>query len=295
MSVIRVTANAKINLTLDVINKRSDGYHDLKSIMQSVSLPEFVTLTENDSGVITLECDKKGVPCDERNIAVKCANEFYGAADIPFTGLHINVRKNIPMQAGLAGGSADGAAVLFGLNVLYSKPLTESELLSLGLRVGADIPFCLTGGTCLAEGVGEKLTKLTPLPECFIVLVKPDIGVSTAQAYAAVDSAGMNAYPSTDEALLFAGDISKMSKKLHNDFEAALDMPSFRSVKEDILNCPGCLGACMSGSGSAFFGIFDSEEKAERCTSAMKKKYSFVQTVTPTTCGVFVDQQNKKA
>ena len=162
-------------------------------------------------------------------------------------------------------------------------------------KCGADIPFCLTGGTCLAEGVGEKLTKLTPLPECFIVLVKPDIGVSTAQAYAAVDSAGMNAYPSTDEALLFIGDISKMSEKLHNDFEAALDMPSFRSVKEDILNCPGCLGACMSGSGSAFFGIFDSEEKAERCTSAMKKKYSFVQTVTPTTCGVFVDQQNKKA
>lgn len=290
MRYIKVAGYAKINLTLDVIGKRSDGYHDLKSIMQSVSLPEYVELMINDSDKISLRCDIKDVPTDERNIAVKCANAFYKAAKILCPGLEINIQKNIPIQAGLAGGSADGAAVLFGLNEIHLKPFTLDELMEIGARVGADIPFCLFGGTALAEGIGERLAKLSPIPKCSIVIVKPEIGVSTAMAYGAVDSVGMNTSPSTDRVIPILHDIKALGENLHNDFESALWLPELKKIKDELNSFEGCFGACMSGSGSAFIALFDNKIKAEMCAEIMQKKYLFATVAEPIDHGVTVCQ-----
>lgn len=278
---IRISAAAKINLTLDITGKRSDGYHDLRSIMQSVSIFDCVTLEENASGKLTLECNVQGVPCDERNIAAKCARAFYGETDIVFEGLHITIEKNIPMQAGLAGGSADGAAVLWGLNELYGSPLPKDRLTAAGAKVGADIPFCLTGGTVLCEGIGEILTKLPDITPCFFVIVKPDIGISTAEAYGAVDKAGMSFAPSTDKALEAIGDLDSLCKCLHNDFEQALAIPELNILTARLKGFEGCLGACMSGSGSAVFAVFSDSSSAEKCAAAMSEEYAFAQVAQP--------------
>ena len=290
MTYNRMTINAcaKINLTLDITGKRSDSYHDLRSIMQSVSLVDTVTLEQNDSGAVTLSCSTEGVPCDERNIAVKCANVFYKETGIECKGLHIDIKKKIPMQAGLAGGSADGAAVLFGLNEMYDRPLTEEELILAGKQVGADIPFCLIGGTALAEGIGEKLTKLEKIPDCFFVIVKPDIGISTAQAYGAVDKAGFNGQPHTDNALCCLNDLAQLGKSLYNDFEQALRIEPIIELTGKLKDFPGCLGSCMSGSGSAVFAVFEDREDAEACHTAIQCKYPFAEVVRPTDRGTYL-------
>ncbi len=282
---ITLKAAAKLNLTLDVTAKRHDGYHELRSIMQSVGLFEEVTLEENNSGAITISCDKAGVPCDESNIAVKCADAYFKAAKSECRGLHIDIHKNIPMQAGLAGGSADGAAVLFGLNAMH-KAFTPEQLRTIGASVGADIPFCLLGGTALAEGIGEKLTVLEDIPDCAFVIVKPQIGISTAQAYKAVDSHGMNMNPSTDIMLKSMTSPADIAAKLHNDFEAALSLDEVRSACSHLLKQNGCLGAQMTGSGSAVFGIFDDEDKARAAKSSLKTIYPFAMAVKPCDSGI---------
>ncbi len=280
-SEIIVRAYAKINLTLDITGKRPDGYHDLSSIMQSVSIADIVTLRQTDTGAVTLSCSDPRVPCDERNIAVKCARAFYNAAGIDCGGLDIHIEKNIPMQAGMGGGSADGAAVLNGLNKMYGKPLAQSELIELAAGIGADIPFCLIGGTAWAQGIGEKLTRLPDIPECSIVVVKPDIGISTAQAYSAVDNAKVKFTPSTNAALENLGDITSLAKSLHNDFEQALEIPQLRALTDELSKYSGCLGACMSGSGSAVFAMFSDEAAAEKCAAALRGKYPFVTVARP--------------
>ena len=278
---ITVRSAAKINLTLDITGKRPDGYHDLRSVMQTIDLCEIVTLLQNDSGNITISCDKAGIPCDDSNIAVKCARAFFKAAGINLTGLHIDIVKNIPVQAGLAGGSADGAAVLQGLNELYGFPLTKEILYKTGASVGADIPFCLMGGTALAEGIGEKLTPLPDIPDCFFVVVKPLVGISTAQAYGAVDRTDYKSSPSTDNMLAGLDDINLIAARLYNDFEEALDIPEIKALTDSLKMYDGCLGACMSGSGSAVFAIFDDENKASLCVNEMKKLYPFAVCVKP--------------
>lgn len=278
---ITVKSAAKINLTLDITGKRPDGYHDLRSVMQTIDLYEIVTLSQNDSGNITISCDKDGIPCDESNIAVKCVRAFFNAADIIPTGLHIDIIKNIPVQAGLAGGSADGAAVLKGLNELYGYPLSQEVLYKTGASVGADIPFCLMGGTALAEGIGEKLTPLPDIPDCFFVVVKPPVGISTAQAYGAVDRADFKGSPSTDNMLAGLDDVHLIAARLYNDFEEALNIPEIKTLTQSLKMYDGCLGACMSGSGSAVFAVFDDENKASLCTQEMKKLYPFAVCVKP--------------
>ena len=274
---IKVKAAAKVNLTLYVTGKRADGYHDLNSIMQSVGLYEYVTLTANDSGAVTISCDKDGIPCDDRNIAVKCAYRFFEKAGVTDSGLHIDIQKNIPVQAGLAGGSADGAAVLRGLNEMYARPLSESDLLSVGLSVGADIPFCLTGGTALAEGVGDILTPLAPMCSAVFVIVKPEIGISTAQAYGAVDRSGK----CTDIPNVDTTDLSSISAALHNDFEAALSVPEINELTDKLRSYIGCRGACMSGSGSAVFGLFDDFSTGEQCLEDIRKIVPFAALALP--------------
>ena len=282
---ISVKAAAKINLTLDITGKRPDGYHELSTVMQSVGLYEYVTLETNDSAVVTLDCDKAGIPCDDTNIASKCARAFYDKTGVPFSGLHISIQKNIPAQAGLAGGSADGAAVLVGLNKMNGEPLSEDDLIALGGTVGADIPFCIKGGTVLAQGIGERLTLIAPIPDCNIVIVKPSVGISTAQAYGAVDSVGFTRAPSTEKLIANLGSVKGIAENLRNDFEDALDIAELKALTDVLKRFDGCLGACMSGSGSAVFAIFEEENAAVECVREMAAKYEFAAAVHPVTHG----------
>ena len=276
MTSIKVKAAAKVNLTLDITGKRPDGYHNIRTVMQSVGIFDTVTLTENSSKEITVSCNHPDVPCDERNIVYKCAAAFYKKSGIECGGLHIHIEKNIPTQAGLAGGSADGAAVVVGLNALCGNIFSGSELEEIGGTVGADIPFCIHGGTVLCEGTGTTLTPLENIPECYFVLVKPPVGISTAQAYNAVDSRTSSPEPSTDKMLDSLNNIEKIGKFLRNDFEDTLNITELLDIKRELVSFGGCFGACMSGSGSTVFGIFTDKEKAAVCAEIFKERYSEV-------------------
>lgn len=282
---LKIKAYAKINLTLDITGKRSDGYHEVKMIMQSVSLFDIVTLSGNSSGNITVSCSHPDVPCDERNIVVKCARLFFERYGKSCKGLHIDIDKNIPTQAGLAGGSADGAAVLAGLNRMYGEPFNLSELEEIGSRVGSDIPFCVRGGTVLAEGTGTELTNLKSMPMCHIVLVKPPVGISTAQAYGAVDSREFVPECATDKMLDVLDDIEEIGKNLRNDFEDTLDIEELLNLKKELSEADSSLGGCMTGSGSTVFGIFSHREKAVKCAGSFNGRYSDVFVAEPTDCG----------
>ncbi len=281
---IKISAPAKINLTLDILGKRPDNYHNVKMIMQAVSLYDYVTLEQTASGRITLECSDSAIPCDESNIAYKTADAFFERSGIQNGGLHIFIEKNIPSQAGLAGGSADGAAVLAGLNLMYNSPLSEDELKEAGSSVGADIPFCIIGGTALAKGTGTTLTRLEPMPECRIVLVKPPVGISTAAAYKAADSRDFIPESSSDIMLPLLGNIYGIAENLHNDFESVAEVRCIGEIKRAMLEC-GALGACMSGSGTAVFGIFDNEAAQSKCIEMLKSEYEAVFAVCPVNHG----------
>ncbi|WP_294911766.1 4-(cytidine 5'-diphospho)-2-C-methyl-D-erythritol kinase, partial [uncultured Eubacterium sp.] len=183
-----VKAYAKINLLLDIVATRKDGYHDLFMIMQSVGIYDTVTVSKQKGRKITLSCNLDSIPVDEKNIAYKAAVAFFDAYKIKNTGIHIDIVKRIPHAAGLAGGSADGAAVIKALNEIYKTNLSDKELCKIGVKVGADVPFCITGGTLLSQGIGEVLTPVKPLRRCFIVLAKPDFGVNTGYAYKQFDN-----------------------------------------------------------------------------------------------------------
>lgn len=281
---ITISSPAKINLTLDILDKREDGYHNIKTIMQSVDLYDIVTLTQNSSGKITVDCTAPKIPCDDSNIVCKAAKAFYKSFNKECKGLHIFIDKKIPTEAGLAGGSTDGAAVLMGLNKIFGEPFSAVELEQIGAEVGADVPFCVRGGTVLAEGTGTTLTTLENIPECYFVLVKPPIGISTAEAYGATDKRKVIPESSTDKILPYLNDTEKIGRLLHNDFEEALANDELFSLKNNILSCNGALGACMSGSGSTVFGIFADKYKANECAEIFKKKYNDVFVVKPTAC-----------
>ena len=265
-----IDAPAKINLTLDITGRRADGYHLLRSVMQTVDLCDTVTLIPGGEG-IRLTVSDETLPADERNTAWKAAALFYEAAELT-PAVDILIEKRIPQQAGMAGGSADAAAVLRGLNKLYDRPLTDSVLLILGEKIGADVPFCLLGGTMLAEGIGEELTALPTLPPVWITVVKPDVGVSTAAAYAAVDSADIPLHTERETALLAAlrgGDVAGVAANVFNVFEDALALPEVAEVKA-ALAAFAPLGCQMTGSGSAVFAMFDSEDRATEAATALE-------------------------
>ena len=273
---IKVKGYAKINLTFDITGKRPDGYHEVKTVMQTVGLYDTVTLCTNESGEITVGCDHPEVPCDERNIAVKCAKSFFDKTGIQYHGLHIEIEKRIPTQAGLAGGSTDGAAVLKGLNELYGNPLRDEELLSLGAKTGADVPFCIMGGTALGVGTGTILTRLNPIPHTYFVLVKPPFGVSTKEAFEAVDNAAPREYYATDRMLECLDDVKLIGKNLRNDFEETLHNEPLLKLKSKLLECDGALGAVMTGSGSTVYAVFDDKKKAKACKEKFLSEYNDV-------------------
>lgn len=270
-------APAKLNLSLDVVGKRNDGYHLVKMIMQAVDLYDIVTVHNTNDEKICIECTNSAVPCNSSNIAYRAAEEFFKYTDIKNTGVVIGIDKRIPMQAGLAGGSTDGAAALVALNKLFNAQLTLDKLAEIGAKIGADIPFCIYGGTMYAEGIGTVLKPITSLPKCYFVIVKPDISVSTKEAYAMTDKRSNIGTPSTDILLnaIENGDLDDICKSLHNDFEAVLQLSDVEEIHKDF-NANGALGSCMSGSGSAVFGIFASEADAQYCANAMKDRYEFV-------------------
>ncbi len=274
---ITCNAYAKINLTLDIIGRRADGYHLLQMVMQSVSLCDTITLCQTKGGGIQLICDHPDIPCDERNTIVKAANAFYDSCKISENNIEIEVTKRIPSQAGLAGGSADAAAVLHELNQMYHTDLTVEQLCEIGLTVGADVPFCIRGGTMLAEGTGEILTPLAPMPHCYVVLCKPPVSVNTAQAYALSDSAAEFVHPNTAAMLkaIDEQDLRTVCTDLCNVFEQILTLPQVDAVKRQ-MNEMGALGSCMTGSGSVVFGIFKEEAAALRCKEKLQKSYQEV-------------------
>lgn len=291
--MITVKAPAKINLTLDIVGKRPDGYHDVAMVMQTVSLYDTVTVDAvgEDGDAIEVSCPAyPDVPCDESNIVCKAARAFYRHAGVKPRPLTIRVDKVIPTQAGLAGGSADGAAVVLALNQLFETRLTMKEMAEICARFGSDVPFCLLGGTMLATGTGTTLKKLTATPKCHIVICKPDVSVSTAEAYARCDARPAKGFLYTDELIkrLYSRDIRGLSSCLYNEFEQVMELEEINVIKRMMLD-EKALGASMSGSGSAVYAIFNSEKKAQSCVNILKRKYNKVFLTQPTKTGCFIE------
>mgnify|MGYP002625177465 CR=1 FL=1 len=271
---IKVKAYAKINLLLDICAKRNDGYHDLLMIMQSVGIYDTVTVERIKGRNIVISCNIDSIPLDEKNIAYQAAEAFFNAAKIRKTsrGIHIDIVKRIPHAAGLAGGSADGAAVITALNQLYQTKLSEAELCRIGATIGADVPFCLTGGTLLAQGIGEILSKVKPLRSCYIVLAKPDFGVNTGKAFSQFDTFGKMHAPDSLGMLkaVQSRNLADIGARLENVFEQFIEVPN-RIYMKEILRNNGALGACMSGSGPTVYGIFESKENAEKAAQELTR------------------------
>ena len=268
---IKVNAYAKINLMLDIICKRTDGYHDLFMIMQSIGLYDTITVTETKTKKITITCNIDDIPLDEKNIAYKAAAAFFDATKIKNKGINIDIIKRIPHAAGLAGGSADGAGVLVVLNQLLSAGLSDDELCKIGVKIGADVPFCIKGGTLLAQGIGDVLNKVKPLRKCHILIAKPDYGVNTGSAYSQFDNFGKTHTPDK-LGMLYAmqsRDLNEICSKMENVFEQFIEVPNKVEIKE-IMRNNGALGVCMSGSGPTVFGIFDDKEKANKAANELK-------------------------
>ena len=283
MSVtLREGAFAKINLTLDVLGKRPDGYHDIQSVMQTISIRDDVEVEVGTAKPWTLSCDKEDVPQDSSNLAWKAAEMFCRAAKRDPEGVAIRITKRIPTQAGLGGGSADAAAVLVGLNELYGARLSMSELCALGASIGADVPFALMGGTCRVQGVGDLLKPLPPVPDCWFTVVMPDYGVSTPEAFAAYDKVGSTVHPDceTQEAAVRAGDLDAVCAAAGNALEECSGAKDTGAIKA-LLREKGAVTALMTGSGSAVFGIFRDETSARAAAAAAKHRWKQVYTAQP--------------
>lgn len=284
---LKLNAYAKINLLLDIVGRRDNGYHDLFMIMQSVSLHDIVTLTvDQKKHGIVLTCSKPGVPTDASNTAYKAAKAFFKFTGIRPCGVQIDLVKNIPHAAGLAGGSADAAAVLYGLNKIFETKLSDQALTELGLLVGSDVPYCIFGGTKLVQGVGDVINKLKSMPACSIVLAKPKAGVSTAAAYQKYDTDGKQHTPQKFPVLCAVqnSDLEAISAGLANVFEQFIEVPQRVEIKRIMLDC-GALGTCMSGSGPTVFGLFAQQEAAEKAAEVLRQQMQDVFVCRPVPCG----------
>lgn len=275
---LKVLAPAKINLSLDIVGKRPDGYHDVAMVMQTVSLYDTVTVTDEvaDDAVndITVTCNVEGIPTDDRNIVCKAAKAYFRYCELEPKKIEVDIEKKIPHEAGLAGGSTDAAAVILALNRIFDTRLMQEQMCEIGASIGADVPICIVGGTKLATGTGTTLSKIAQLTKCCILICKPDVSVSTSEAYAKSDSKPSKGYLVTDELvkMLFRRSLRGVSQCLYNEFEAVMELPEITSIKKLMMKNKA-LGACMSGSGSAVFGIFLDEKKALKCKEALSGKY----------------------
>ena len=274
MTTLYEPAYAKINLTLDVLGKRADGYHDLKSVMQTVSLRDDIEILVGTGMPWCLKCDKEGIPCDERNLAWKAAKAYCDAMGKDPGGLEIRITKRIPSQAGMGGGSSDAAAVLRALNRYYGEPLSAMELADIGARVGSDVPFCVVGGTCMCEGRGEILRKLPDMPQCYFVICKPEFSVSTPELFRKIDSVDICSHPdhAAVEAALHAGDLQELARNVFNVFDPVVteSHPVLDEIKA-VMREYDALACQMTGSGSATFAVVDDPLAAAAIGGLLKK------------------------
>ena len=277
---ITLFAPAKLNLALDVTGRREDGYHTLRTVMQTIDWCDVITVGFTNDTAIHLTCDG-GIPADESNIAYRAAALFREKTGNT-QGISVTVEKHIPSQAGMAGGSADGAAVLRALNELAGYPLSQDELLALGAKLGADVPFCLLGGTALATGIGTELTPLSPLPTCRFVVVKPEGGVSTPEAYRLLDSAPALLHPDVDAmcTAIQNGDLSSVIPCMGNSFEEPLAIPRTADIAAQ-LKKHGAAAALLTGSGSAVFGLFLEQSTAQAAAEQLQKQYPLTRVCQP--------------
>ncbi len=282
MDTVHLKAPAKINLTLDITGVRDDGYHTMKMIMQSVDLCDLVRIEKTAQGGIRIECSDPTLPTGEGNIAHRAAAAYFDAVGQSERNILIHLEKRIPHEAGLAGGSADAAAVIVGLNELFRTMLTVPQMCRIGLSVGADVPFCIQGGTALAEGIGELLLPLPGLPKCLILIAKPKAGIKTAESFRKFDQNGSDRYPDTERAMgaIVAGDLEGMAAEMCNVLEEVAQVPEIEHIKQCMLQ-NGALGSVMTGSGSAVVGVFASKSRAKGCLRLLEEEYEDVFLVEP--------------
>lgn len=277
-------AKAKINLTLDILGKRDDGYHEVEMIMQSIDLADIVTL--EDAEDITVETDLAKLADDRTNLAYRAA-ELLRDTYARGRGAHIRIEKKIPLAAGLAGGSSDAATVLLGLNELWGLGRTMDELTALGARLGSDVPFCMIGGTMLAKGRGEVLTRVPPLGAYPLILVKPPLGVSTAAAYGGYRAENVAVHPTADRMTqaIASGDVGRVYDAMGNVLETVTIplRPEIAEIKQALV-LAGADKAMMSGSGPTVFAFAKTAEDAKRIADIMRQKYSTYTICTTATC-----------
>ncbi len=279
---LALLAPAKINLSLEIVGRKENGYHLLHMVMQSIGLYDHLSLRFEPEKPyeITLSCDAPGVPTDGSNVVCKAAKAFFAAlGQTPDGALRFLLKKRIPSQAGMAGGSADAAAALTGLNRMFGEPFPAEKLRRIGLTVGADVPYCLHGGTAFVGGIGEEISALPTLTDGFVAGARPQTGVSTAAAYAAFDKAHPNAKEGERSArtrnvlqAVECKDLKLLGRRMFNVFESVCEVEEVNALRNRLLAL-GALGAVMTGSGSAVYGLFDNEETARKAYEALKTQH----------------------
>ncbi len=274
MNSIRLKARAKINLGLDIIGVRGDGYHEVRMVMQTIGLYDDIYIEKTREQTVELMTNLSFLPTNENNLMVKAAQLLMEEFDIT-SGIRMRLNKFIPVAAGLAGGSSDAAAVLFGMNRMFDLGLSMRELMKRGVKIGADVPYCIMRGTALAEGIGEKLTKLPAMPRCSVLVAKPAINVSTRMVYEAFDKTEITEHPDIDGILaaLERGQLCDVAAHMGNILEqVTIPMyPVIASIRHDMLE-HGAIQAMMSGSGPTVFGLFHEEKDAKHCLELLKAK-----------------------
>ncbi|MDL2248491.1 4-(cytidine 5'-diphospho)-2-C-methyl-D-erythritol kinase [Tyzzerella sp. OttesenSCG-928-J15] len=276
MDYLNIYANGKINIALDVVGKRDDGYHNLRTIMQTVSLKDTLTIRKIFTPQIKLCSNLKWLPTDERNLVYKAAKALFDRFE-PDYGVFIEINKQIPVSAGLGGGSADCAAALCGISKMFNFPISRQELMELGAKLGADVPFCIMKGTALAEGIGDVLTPLSPCPDIFIVIAKPPICISTADVFRQYKAENVESRPDIDKMIkdIEAGDIKAVASGLCNVLESvtAKEFCIIDKIKE-IMYDHSSIGAVMSGSGPSVYGMFEDKQNAYNALMQIKSDLS---------------------
>lgn len=284
MTTLYEGAFAKVNLTLDVTGKRPDGYHDIKSVMQTISIRDDIEIDVDTDKEWELSCTDDSIPCDGRNLAWKAAEVYFSATGKSTTGLAIRITKRIPSQAGLGGGSADAAAVLRALNRHYDNPLSILALAELGAQVGSDVPFCVLCGTAMVEGRGERLRKLPDMPDCCFVVCKPPFSSSTLELYKKLDESVIGRRPNNQamESALLAGDLEKVAENVWNVFDPIVTQDHLElNYIKSIFNSYGSIAQQMTGSGSAVFAIVPDFEFAAVICNMLKENYPQVYIAKP--------------
>lgn len=284
MTTIFEPAYAKVNLTLDVLGKRPDGYHDLQSVMQTISLRDDVEIDIGTGKPWKLLCSRDDIPCDERNLAWKAAKVYCEALNKDPNGIEIRITKRIPSQAGLGGGSADAAAVLRGLNEYYGNPLSIMALAELGSQVGSDVPFCVVGGTAMVEGRGERLRMLPAMPDCVFVVCKPDFSISTPELFKKIDEKTIAKRPDNRamESAILSGDLGRVAENLCNVFDPVVTEEHLElNYIKSIFNNYGSVGQQMTGSGSAVYCLVTEFEFAAVICSMLRENYPQIYIAKP--------------